>query len=119
MSAELKLKTTFREGTPEIDVDEVKKHSSSLHLIDVRHPDEFCGELGHIEGATLVTLGPALEDFIAAAETSDKVIVFVCRSGNRSRMATQIARQAGLELSFNMTGGMLRWNEFGYAIIRD
>lgn len=30
-------------------------------LVDVRMPDEYVGELGHIEGTRLMTLGPELQ----------------------------------------------------------
>ncbi|MBK9039778.1 MAG: rhodanese-like domain-containing protein [Bdellovibrionales bacterium] len=45
-------------------------------------------------------------------------IVFVCRSGARSGQATLLSKQMGFKFSSNMTGGMIRWNELGYAVER-
>lgn len=87
--------------------------SLGFELIDVRQPDEFTGELGHIPGAKLVTLGPDLMTYLKTLKPAEKV-VFVCRSGGRSGQATMLARQMGLSRCLNLTGGMLRWNELGY-----
>lgn len=79
-------------------------------LIDVREPDEFSGELGHIPGAKLVPLGTiATSTEIDFSET----VVFVCRSGGRSAKATKWALDQGHKNVFNMRGGMILWNEEG------
>ena len=105
------LKTSMNGEVPEIDVHEVQTHQKSLRLIDVRRPDEFNNELGHIANATLVTLGPELENFLHTLSNPEERIVFVCRSGGRSATATLMARELGLTQTYNMTGGMLRWNQ--------
>lgn len=84
-----------------------------MELVDVRRPDEFNGELGHIEGAVLVTLGPDLESFIAKMDKS-KTVLFICRSGMRSANATLFAKQLGFEKVYNMNGGMMLWNQLGF-----
>lgn len=53
-------------------------------VIDVRGPDEFVGELGHIQGAKLVTMGTDLHHFFETAP-KDKNDLFVCRSGGDRR----------------------------------
>jgi sulfur dioxygenase len=81
-------------------------------LLDVREPDEFRGELGHIPGARLIPLrelperGPAeLADF------KDKDIVVICRAGVRSTTAAAILAGLGFEHVFNLRGGMLDWDD--------
>lgn len=103
------------EGAPEITAQELKKHLSELssgkfRLIDVRRPDEYTGELGHIEGAELVTLETDLENTLPRWEPED-TYVFVCRSGKRSTDATLFALQKGFKNVFNLEGGMIGWNE--------
>lgn len=95
--------------TPE----ESRRRLDEFVLVDVRRPDEFCGELGHIRGATLVTLS---DRFAEQLRRFDPVMryLFVCRSGGRSARAARIAQEVGLQRVFNMTGGMLRWNSLGY-----
>ncbi len=108
------MTTTRGEIRPENLKDQTKKYQ----LIDVRRPDEFNGELGHIEGATLVTLGEDLEKFLQSTPR-EAAIVFICRSGARSGSATDLSAQKGFTQTFNMVGGMLRWNELGYPVERN
>lgn len=118
MTTGLSLNTFVRNGIPEIDVAEVQKHATNLKLIDVRRPDEFNGELGHIEGARLITLGPDLEEFLNTHTDKNETIIFICRSGARSGNATIVARELGFKSAFNMTGGMIRWNDFSLPVSR-
>lgn len=103
------------DGTPEMSCEDVLAHLSDVEakkikIIDVRRPDEFNSDLGHIKGAELITLGPLLTKFLVDGNR-DQEIIFVCRSGGRSGSATAESLQYGYKYSVNMVGGMLRWNE--------
>ncbi len=103
----------INDGIPEVSVHQVQEISlkdSSVRLIDVRRPEEFTGELGHVTGAKLVTLGPEFLEFLKQADKSQKY-VFICRSGARSGQATLESQSQGFQFIANMTGGMLKWNE--------
>lgn len=89
-----------------------------LSLIDVRGGDEFNSELGHIQSAKLVTLGEKLDAYLKTIDL-DEEIVFVCRSGRRSAEAAKQALKLGLKKVQNLEGGMLRWNELHYPVVRD
>jgi sulfur dioxygenase len=113
------LETHEEDGVPVAGPDQIKsKLGRGLTLIDVRRPDEFYGELGHIEGARLVTLGPDLMRFLNEADHGLE-IVFICRSGNRSAHATALSRDAGFTKTVNMEGGMVKWNNLGFPVARD
>lgn len=86
-------------------------------VIDVRGPDEFVGELGHIKGAKLVTLGPDLHQFFESVPT-DKNYLFVCRSGGRSTQACLLAKSKGFMNVTNLAGGMLHWNELALKAVK-
>jgi hydroxyacylglutathione hydrolase len=90
---------------------------SGYTLVDVRRDDEFTGELGHIQGATLKTLGPDLMKYLNTADKT-KPILFICRSGARSANATMMAMDMGFETVFNMQGGMIQWNQMGFSVQR-
>jgi rhodanese-related sulfurtransferase len=79
-----------------------------LQLIDVRQPHEH--EAGRIAGGRLIELS----ELSAAADSIDRgrQVVFYCRSGGRSAMATEAFAQAGFD-AHNMTGGMLEWQAAG------
>ncbi|MEN0059644.1 MAG: MBL fold metallo-hydrolase [Bdellovibrio sp.] len=117
------LRPQLVDGIPEISVEELHAHidtaaTQKIRLIDVRRPDEFNNELGHIAGAQLVTLGPELTAFLQAGDRSEE-IVFICRSGGRSGTATAESIQLGYKLTANMVGGMLRWNEKDFPVSRN
>jgi sulfur dioxygenase len=100
---------------------EVQAQLSSANpplLIDVRQPDEYSGELGHIPGSRLIPLrelAPRVEE-IAAHKT--KEVVCICRAGVRSTTAAALLRGLGFERIWNMKGGMLDWNEAGLPVER-
>lgn len=111
------------DGIPEITCEDVHLHSADvesrkIRLIDVRRPDEFNAELGHIKGAELVTLGPDLMKFLETGDRSQE-IVFVCRSGGRSGSAASESIKLGYKFTINMSGGMIRWNELNQPVERN
>lgn len=110
-------KAFFVDDVPTIANDDVFQLPNAL-LIDVRRPEEYVGELGHIKGTKLVTLGPDLENFIANTN-KEEVIIFICRSGARSANATLLARGQGFQNVYNMQGGMLGWNQQGKEAFYD
>lgn len=113
--------TTFSsaETNPELDMvedispGEVNAKASELTIVDVRGPDEYTGELGHIPNSTLITLDTFMDHIDEIPK--EKTVVFICRSGRRSANATAIAKDNGFESAYNMKGGMLLWNEMGLA----
>jgi hydroxyacylglutathione hydrolase len=98
------------EGIPEITCEDLKNAGHDVKIIDVRRPDEFTGELGHIEGAELSTLEGSFGSDINTWPR-DKTYVFVCRSGARSGRATSYAQSLGFKDVYNMEGGMIAWND--------
>lgn len=101
------------DGAPEVTPEELKSNLDNVKLIDVRGSDEYTGELGHIEGAELATLGEDLTKKLGEIK-KDEAYVFICRSGKRSTAATLQAKDMGFENVFNMQGGMLRWNALDF-----
>lgn len=104
------LAPTINDGVPEVTVTEVHAVLGKVRLIDVRRADEFNGELGHIQGAELVTLGPNLMQFLEDGDRSQE-IVFVCLSGGRSGQAASVSQRLGYKHTSNMLGGMIGWHE--------
>ena len=92
----------------DVEVNWVREHLSHLKIIDVRRPEEFNDELGHIEGAQLATLDQELSTFLNQADPS-LTYLFVCRSGGRSARAARIAQAMGFSCIYNLKGGMLTW----------
>lgn len=98
----------------DIDPQELWDKRQKVTIIDVRRPDEFTGELGHVPGSTLLVLD-TLADRIEELP-KEETVVFVCRSGNRSGKAAAFAKAQGYVNVYNMKGGMLLWNELGLSV---
>jgi rhodanese-related sulfurtransferase len=80
-------------------------------LVDVRQADEHAA--GRIEGSLHIELDRLPSE--AAAIDRDRPVVFYCRSGSRSALATQAFRAAGYQ-AHNLTGGLLAWRERGLPL---
>ncbi len=104
------------QSIPEIHPNKVHE-KNDYTLVDVRRPDEFSGELGHIPGAILKTLGSDLTSWLEQ-QSKDQKIIFICRSGQRSESATSEALKHQIKQVYNMTGGMILWNELGLKVER-
>ncbi len=80
-------------------------------VIDVREPYER--EAGHIAGTRHVEL----ERLASQAQTIDRSapVIFYCRLGARSGMATQAFRASGYE-AYNMAGGITAWARRGLPL---
>lgn len=87
-------------------------------IIDVREPEEFVGELGHIEGSLLVPLDALARRLPKLLGYVDREIVVVCRAGARSATAGALLRRAGFGEIRNLSGGMLAWQALGLPVCR-
>jgi rhodanese-related sulfurtransferase len=85
-----------------------------IQLIDVRETHEH--EAGRIAGDRLIELSQLSSE--AATIDRDKPVVFYCRSGARSAMATQAFAEAGYD-AHNMAGGLLDWDAAGLPLEPD
>lgn len=120
----LMFEPRMENGIPEITPEDLASamgksdwSSQGIRLIDVRRPDEFTGEFGHIPGSELVTLGPDVQKLIDEG-SPEQPIVFICRSGGRSGQATEYARQKSYQTVFNLRGGMIRWTELSLPAVK-
>jgi rhodanese-related sulfurtransferase len=96
----------------EISVEELKQKLDSgekVNLIDCREPHEY--EEANL-GGKLVPLGKIqtmqTEDI---EHLKDEEVIIHCRSGKRSMMACLMLEQMGFSNTYNVTGGILAWQE--------
>ena len=85
-------------------------------ILDVRTPEEFAD--GYIEGA--INLDYQAENFSGELSKLDKNKTYLvyCRSGKRSAGALNIMAELGFREVYNMTGGIIDWEEAGLATIQ-
>lgn len=85
-------------------------HPEAL-VLDVRNPDEWDDQYGHIEGARLIPL-PELSARVAEIEGwKERPVMLVCRSGVRSQTAAEMLAGLGYRQVINLEGGMIAWQE--------
>jgi rhodanese-related sulfurtransferase len=80
-------------------------------LVDVREPYEW--EAGRIAGATHIEL-----EHLAGRSgelDKDRKVIFQCRVGRRSAMATEAFAASGYD-AYNLAGGITAWVEAGLPI---
>ena len=100
-------------GASELEVEPARvaewiADGEQVQVIDVREPYEW--QAGHIDGTRHVEL----VQLSSQADTIDRErpVVFYCRVGSRSAMATQAFRAAGYD-AYSMAGGLVRWAHEG------
>jgi rhodanese-related sulfurtransferase len=94
-------------GYRELDVDSLQYIEGPIRIVDVRQPDEYVGELGHIVGSQLVPLEHL--DSAAASWPRGELMIMVCRSGGRSGLAAEHLTRLGFSRVINLRGGMLSY----------
>ncbi|MCH8942013.1 MAG: rhodanese-like domain-containing protein [Bacteroidetes bacterium] len=91
-----------------ITVEQLKKEmkeNPDMIILDVRTLQELEGPLGHIEGVINIPV-QVLEERISELEKyKDKEITVICRSGQRSGIASGILFKKGYKVT-NVEGGM-------------
>ncbi len=103
---------------PPAQVEAHRRGSSPPLILDVRQPDEYRGELGHIPGSLLMPLKELAERAGELAPYQGREIIAVCRAGVRSTTAAAILTSLGFDHCANLKGGMLAWNDQGLPVER-
>ena len=85
-------------------------HAEAL-VLDVRNPDEWNDQYGHIDGARLIPLHELPARVAEIEAWKDRPIMVVCQAGARSRDAAELLAGLGYRRVFNLEGGMIAWRE--------
>jgi rhodanese-related sulfurtransferase len=105
--------SAFKDPEIEISAQEANEllRRGEAVLVDVREPHEW--DAGRIPGARHVQL----EHLASQADTipRDKRVIFQCRLGVRSAMATKAFRASGYD-ALSMAGGIQAWHDAGLPL---
>jgi rhodanese-related sulfurtransferase len=93
--------------------DAVAMRDAGAYILDVR--EQFEWDSFHIPNSTHIPLGQ-LSQRLNELPT-DREIVVVCRTGNRSQEGRDILLAAGWEQATSMSGGVVDWQAAGYPIV--
>ena len=105
------LPSQFVSPLSELQPQEVADILDRVQLVDVREPYEF--EAGRIEGARHLELARLANE--AGSLDPERPLVFYCRVGGRSAVATQAFRASGYD-AHNLAGGLLAWADSGLPV---
>lgn len=112
------LVARLRRG-PTLDITALRQRldaGEDLLLLDVRKPEEFTGELGHIAGARnlpLDSLDARSEELLAWQE---RPLMLVCHTDKRSAKAARILARKGFADLHVVAGGMVAWHAAGLPV---
>ena len=105
---------------PQINSIELKARIGSvdnLVMIDIRRPEEW-SETGIIPGSSLITmdkLGTKIDDGYIE-KLIHRMIIIICRSGNRSGDVTSFLQNYYNLNAINLSGGILGWKLQKYEV---
>jgi uncharacterized membrane protein YdjX (TVP38/TMEM64 family)/rhodanese-related sulfurtransferase len=88
-------------------------------VLDVRGPDEFTGELGHIAGALNIPLADLQHRVGEIDQFKTGSIVLVCKTQMRSAKAAALLEEAGFRDVSVLHGGMVEWRRRERPVDRD
>lgn len=102
---------TFTTYSP-VQVSTFLKQDTSAVILDVRTQEEYASESGHLRNSRLIPV-QELESRIKELDAvKKKTIITYCRSGHRSKQASEILAKTGFKV-INMDGGIIAWNANG------
>ena len=81
-----------------VEVDELAnrlKVAPGIAVIDVRGPDEFTGQLGHIADASNMPVDKLPQRIMEISALKDRPVILVCRTDKRSTTAATLLCDAG------------------------
>jgi rhodanese-related sulfurtransferase len=93
--------------------DAVAMRDSGAFILDVR--EQFEWDSFHIPNSTQIPLGQLSQRLNELS--TDREIVVVCRTGNRSQEGRDILQVAGWNQVTSMAGGVVDWQAAGYPIV--
>ena len=89
-----------------------------LLVLDVRTPEDFIGEQGHIVGAVNIPVEELQQRMAELGEYLEQTVAIVCRTDKRSAKAALLLTEEGFADVHVVRGGMTRWTKAGLPVVR-
>jgi len=78
-------------------------------VVDVREPKEFAE--GHMPHTRNIPVGKLAERWGELADSKEKPVVLVCRTGNRSKKGAITLAKLGFKELYSLNGGVMDWQK--------
>jgi rhodanese-related sulfurtransferase len=85
---------------------ELINHQNAI-VVDVRPMADF--SKGHIINSKNIPLNSLKKQMNELDKFKDTPVIVSCRSGNQSRMGCRHLKQAGFQQVYNLSGGIMNW----------
>lgn len=108
-------------GGPTMGIQELTRRLESgadIFILDVRAPEEFTGEHGHIAGARNIPVEELEQRMDELVDCLERPIAIVCRTDRRSARAALLLARHGFADVRIVRGGMMKWNVEGLPVVR-
>ena len=106
---------------PMIEVPDLKRRldaGEDILVLDVRSPDGYTGDLGHIASTTHIPLNELDQRLHELDDYQEKPVITVCNTDRMSKQAAQLLAQKGFADVHVARMGMTDWNKNGYPVER-
>lgn len=85
-------------------------------ILDVRENNEYSD--GHIINSIHIPLSNLKTRMTELEKYKTQKVIILCRSGNRSSQACAKLKKAGFEQVFNLSGGVMAWENASLPLIK-
>lgn len=112
--------SSFGGTNKSVSVEQAKKmldSSTTVIVLDVRTKEEFTSETGHLKNAVHIPVQELENRINELAPFKKQTILVYCRSGVRSKRASDMLGQKGF-MPINMEGGIIEWNQAHFPVER-
>jgi uncharacterized membrane protein YdjX (TVP38/TMEM64 family) len=90
----------------------------NLLVLDVRTPEDFVGEQGHIEEAVNIPVEDLQQRMGEIGNYLEQPVAIVCRTDKKSAKAALLLTEEGFADVHIVRGGMTKWIEAGLPVLR-
>lgn len=113
-----RLIAMIRRG-PMLDIRELKQRldqGEDILILDVRTPEDYVGEQGHIKNAILIPVANLTQRLDEIGDYMEKPVVIICRTDRKSAKAAQLLAQNGFADVHVARMGMTDWIKNNYPV---
>ncbi len=103
----------FRKISPAVAY-ELMRDNAEMLVIDLRTPEEFLGETGHIRRAVNIPLERLPFRLIEISGWREETLLIYCRRGSCEQDGMAVLSSSGFEDAILMEGGIDAWIEAGF-----
>lgn len=107
----------FGKNIPSVTVEQAKEalvRKENVIFLDVRTFEEYA--ISHLTNSLLLPVDEVSKNAEKVLQDKKQKIYVYCRSGVRSARAVENLSKLGYENVFNITNGLLAWEEKGYPV---